>query len=559
MPFVQPAPRLGNQYDDDRVLRSALRRILPAEMLRDVEPELRTMGELAGGELYEMQLADRENEPVHTPWNPWGERIDHIEVTPLWKRAQEVTAEHGVVATGYERRHGWYSRLHQFALAYLFSPSTDLYGCPLAMTDGAAQVLLRSGNKALADRAVPHLTSRDPATFWTSGQWMTESIGGSDAGQSQTVARRGDDGKWRLYGHKSFVSAATSQMALTLARPDGNGPGGRGLALFYLETRDERGRPQGLVIHRLKDKLGTRKVPTAEVELVGAIAEPVVGLTDGTKSISPMLNISRTWNTMFAVATMRRGVALARSYAPLRVAFGAPLAEKPLHIDTLAGIQSEFEGAFHLFFLVLELLGQADGGELDDAGTALLRLATSLAKLTTGKQVVAVASEAMECFGGIGYLEDTGIPVLLRDGQVLPIWEGTTNVLSLESIRALSREGTLLALREKLASLVREARDAELARAGSVAMRAFEHAEAWLGEAAASGPAVEAGARRLALTLGRSLELALLVRHAQWSLDEEHDGRARAAARRLALSPIDLLAEVDAGESAALANDRPTA
>ncbi|MGH7803937.1 MAG: acyl-CoA dehydrogenase family protein, partial [Candidatus Binatia bacterium] len=398
MPFVQPAPRLGNQYEEDRVLRSSLRRILPAEVLKDVEPTLATMGELAAGELFELQQADRLNEPVHTPWDPWGERIDHIEVTPLWKRAQQVTAEHGVVATGYERKHGRFSRLHQFSLAYLFSPSTDLYGCPLAMTDGATNALLKSGNRKLADRAVPHLTSRDPATFWTSGQWMTESIGGSDAGQSQTVARRGDDGRWRLFGHKSFVSAATAQMALTLARPDGNGPGGRGLALFYLETRDDRGRPQGLVFHRLKDKLGTRKVPTAEVELVGAVAEPVVGLADGTKAISPMLNISRTWNTMFAVATMRRSVALARAYAPLRTAFGALLSEKPLHVDTLAGIQAETEGAFHLFFLVLELLGQSDAGELDDAGTSLLRLATSLAKLTTGKQVVAVASEAMECF-----------------------------------------------------------------------------------------------------------------------------------------------------------------
>ncbi|MGH7805741.1 MAG: acyl-CoA dehydrogenase family protein, partial [Candidatus Binatia bacterium] len=231
--------------------------------------------------------------------------------------------------------------------------------------------------------------------------------------------------------------------------------------------------------------------------------------------------------------------------------------EKPLHVDTLAGIQAETEGAFHLFFLVLELLGQSDAGELDDAGTTLLRLATSLAKLTTGKQVVAVASEAMECFGGIGYLEDTPMPVLLRDGQVLPIWEGTTNVLSLESIRALSREGTLLALRDRLGGLVGGARDAALVEAGKTALRAFEHAESWLASTVASGPAVEAGARRLALTLGRSLELALLVRHAQWSLDTEHDGRARAAARRFAQTPIDLVVDVDAADSIALANELP--
>jgi acyl-CoA dehydrogenase len=558
MSFVQPAPVLGNQYDEDRVLRSALARLLPPDVRAAVEPELADMGALAGGELYALQLADRANEPRHVAWSPWGERVDEIEVTPLWKRAERETAERGVIAAAYERRHGRFSRLHQMALAYLFTPSTDMYGCPLAMTDGAASLLSRSENRALAERAVPHLTSRDPVAFWTSGQWMTESTGGSDVGRSESIARRDADGRWRLHGMKSFVSAATSQMALTLARPEGSGPGGRGLALFYLETRDERGRPQGLVFHRLKDKLGTRKVPTAEVELAGCVAEPVAGLVDGVKNVAPMLNVSRTWNTMFAVSTMRRAIALARAYAPARVAFGAPLSEKPLHTDTLAGLQAEFEAAFQLWFWVVELLGRADAGELDDEGRALLRLGTSLAKLTTGKQAVAIASEAMECFGGLGYLEDTGIPVLLRDGQVLSIWEGTTNVLSLEAIRALGREGGLGAYRRLVASLVGEANDPTLAAAGRIALRAAEHADAWLAGASGEGAAVEAGARRFATTLGRTLELALLVRQAQWSLDAERDGRARAAARRFAASPIDLLVEVSGDDSEALANDRPT-
>ena len=227
--FTQDPPRLGNQYDDDRVLRTYLARTLPPEVLREVEPSLREMGELAGGRLYERQLEDRLNEPQLTRWSPWGERVDAIELSPLWREAEELAARHGVVAIAYERRHGRFSRVHQFSLAYLFTPSTDIYSCPLAMTDGAAHTLLAAGNRALIDRAVPHLTSRDPATFWTSGQWMTETTGGSDVGRSETEARPDGDG-WRLWGRKWFTSATTSQMALTLARPEGAGSGGRNLA-----------------------------------------------------------------------------------------------------------------------------------------------------------------------------------------------------------------------------------------------------------------------------------------------------------------------------------------
>ncbi|HEU0055568.1 MAG TPA: acyl-CoA dehydrogenase family protein, partial [Longimicrobium sp.] len=398
MPFTQTPPSLGNQYDADRALRSLLARLLPPGVLAEAEPSLGEMGRLSA-ELYPAQLADRLSEPTLTQWDAWGNRVDRIELTPLWRAAERIAAEHGVVATAYERAHGAHSRVHQFALAYLFTPSTDIYSCPLAMTDGAARVLLDSGNQELIDRAVPHLTSRDPARFWTSGQWMTETTGGSDVGRTETVARRGEDGSWRLHGRKWFTSAATSQMALTLARPEGNPPGGRGLALFFLETRDEEGRLRGITIDRLKDKLGTRKLPTAELTLDGAPAHPVLGLSDGVRNIAPMLNLTRTWNAVSATALMRRGIALAVDYATKREAFGARLIRQPLHVDTLAGLRAEFEGALHLTFRVAELIGRDEAGELDDEGRRLLRVLTPLAKLTTGRQSVAVASEALEAFG----------------------------------------------------------------------------------------------------------------------------------------------------------------
>src|SRR5688500_18247241 len=149
-------------------------------------------------------------------------------------------------------------------------------------------------------------------------------------------------------------------MALTLARPEDNPVGGKGLALFYLETRDARGHPNGITVNRLKDKLGTRKVPTAELELDGAAAELVCGASDGVKNIAPMLNVTRTWNSVSAVALMRRGLALARDYAKRRIAFGSPLAEKPLHADTLAGLQAELEAALQLTVCVVELLGRSE-------------------------------------------------------------------------------------------------------------------------------------------------------------------------------------------------------
>ncbi len=545
-PFNQPAPELGNQYDDDRVLRSYLRHTLPPDVLAEIEPELRALGERAGGDLYALQLKDRLNEPRLTRWDAWGERVDDIELTAMWQLAEPLAAEVGIIAIPYAAQHGALSRIHQFSLLHLFAPATDVYACPLAMTDGATRTLLDSGNQALIDRAVPHLTSRDPASFWTSGQWMTESTGGSDVGQTETVATKDADGRWRLYGRKWFTSAATSQMALTLARPEGNDPGGHGLALFFLETRDAQGRLHNIRVNRLKDKLGTRKVPTAELSLEGTPAELVLGPTSGVRNITPMLNITRTWNSVTAVAGMRRALALAYDFAPRRVAFGAPLSDKPLHVDTLADMTAEYEAAFQLSYFVVGLLGKREAGELDEVGQKLLRLVTPLAKLTTGKQAVQVASEVLESFGGAGYVEDTGLPVLLRDAQVLPIWEGTTNVLSLDTLRALARGGGLEELRAEVGACRKATKDASLGEAVDAAGRAVDHAAGWLAEAMKLGePAVEAGARRFALTLGRSLSLALLARHAQWALDQDQDPRPRAAARRFQHHGIDQIVPAD--------------
>jgi len=551
--FLQDAPRLANQYDDDALLRSHLRRRLDLDALREIEPSLQRMGELAAGRLLALSHAHRRDEPEHVPFDAWGRRIDLVRVNAAWRAYARVAAEEGLVATAYERKHGRFSRVHQFALAYLFHASSQVYTCPLAMTDGCARTLEVLGAKpsetsgglgAARDRVLGHLVSRDPDTAWTSGQWMTERIGGSDVGLSETVARRDASGGFTLHGTKWFTSAVTSQVALTLARPEGNGAGGKGLALFLVELRDDAGLLRGITVLRLKDKLGTRNLPTAELLLDGAPALPVAGLADGVRNMGTMLNLTRTWNAVCAAATLRRGLALARDYARRRVAFGAPLAEKPLHLESLADLSAEHEASFLLTFFAVELLGRQEAGELDERGEALLRLVQPIAKLTTARQTVAGASEVLEAFGGAGYVEDTGLPQLLRDGQVLSIWEGTTNVLALEAYRAVLRGDALPLALEEIRRRAEAIEHPCLREPSGVALRSAAHLESWWADVGTRGPWLhEAAARRFAMTLGSTLALALLVEHADWALDHDHDARSAEAARRFARLGVDRLVD----------------
>jgi hypothetical protein len=210
-------------------------------------------------------------------------------------------------------------------------------------------------------------------------------------------------------------------------------------------------------------------------------------------------------------------------------------------------MQADTEGAFHLAFRVAELTGCAETNEINEEQSMLLRLLTPLMKLTTGKQVMSVVSDALEALGGAGYVEDTGMPMLLRDAQVLPIWEGTTNVLALDALRALgANDRAFNALKAEVTRCLVAVADQRLAEPVRIAQLAMAHAESWLSEARKAGtPTLEAGARRFAVTLGRALELALLCSHAQWSLEKESDLRATVAARRFGAFAIDLLTSPD--------------
>ena len=551
MAFFQDPPRLGNQYDDDPILADHLARVAP-ELARAIEGELRELGELAGGYFRTRQAEERGMEPILTQWDAWGNRIDRIDVTPLWKEAQVLAAQRGLVAAGYEPRWGAHARTHQFAMVHVIAPSLDFYSCPLAMTDGAARTLTDGGGPEVRPY-VERLTSRDPKQMWTSGQWMTERTGGSDVSQTETIARREPDGTWRLWGTKWFTSATTAEMALTLARPEGNVEGSRGLALFLVETRGPDGRLRNIEVNRLKDKLGTRKVPTAELTLAGAPARLIGEPHDGVRGITPMLTITRTWNSVGAASAMRRSLAIARDYARRRKAFGQLLVDKPLHADTLAGLEAEAAAGFLLAFRLVELVGRVEhGGSSDDDAERLLRALTPIAKLTTAKQAVHVVQEAIECCGGAGYVEDTGLPRVLADAHVLPIWEGTTNVLSLDTLRALGKGGAIEALAAEIEAHAARAKDAGIVGAAQTARAARDHALAWASSTMKDPARLEAGARRLALTLGRALELSYLCAHAQWCMDSGRGNRAAAAARRFARSAIDQIDLEMSPEDAAL-------
>lgn len=522
MDFYQTAPQLYNQYDDDRTLKSFLKRALPQKILKEIEEDLHQFGERVSTDILRLGEEAEKFEPVHIPYSPWGKRIDKIEVSEAWGKLDRISAEEGLIAIGYERKYAEFSRIYQLAKLYLFHPSSAVYSCPLAMTDGAARVIEMHGTEEMKRKAYKHLTSTNPEEFWTSGQWMTERTGGSDVSQTSTTAKW-VDGAWQLYGVKWFTSATTSQMAMTLAKIEGDESGR--LSLFYVELRNSQGELQNIQVNRLKDKLGTRALPTAELTLTGTPAILVGEKGKGVKTIATLFNITRIYNACCAVGYMRRGIALTLDYAGKRSAFGKLLKDHGLHVEMLADLQVRFEASFHLTFHAVKLLGKEEAGNATTQESLALRLLIPLAKLFTGKEVVSIASEVLESFGGAGYIEDTGIPQLLRNSQVLSIWEGTTNVLSLDSLRAIRKENAGEAFIQDIHDRIRVIKNSKLKEMVSEIAASTTRLEKIL----TSLPSIteenlNASGRILSLGLAKTYAASLLAEHAEWELvNEDHD------------------------------------
>lgn len=357
---------------------------------------------------------------------------------------------------------------------------------------------------------------------------MTEKGGGSDvASGTETIAIHEADDQFKLYGYKWFSSATDSDMSLTLARithSNGNHtPGTRGLTMFYLQTVDETANElNGINVVKLKNKLGTRQLPTAELLLDGTLAHKMSDEGRGVAAIADMLQITRLHNSISAAACMRRCLMLATDYATKRKAFGKFLNEYALHSRTLAELEIQARAGFMLTMEMARLLGKVENNVATDEDKLILRLLNPVAKLYTAKQAIAIASESLEAIGGQGYIEDTFLPRALRDAQVLSIWEGTTNVLSLDVLRVLMKtNGEAL---QCFASVVNSkisvalTGDNELSDAAKMIKSKLKE----IGAVIAQDPrALEAGARCFAYSLARVYAAACLIDLATASGDKQ--------------------------------------
>jgi putative acyl-CoA dehydrogenase len=460
--FLQTPPKLNNEFTDDVFLQDYLKTFLPEKMLQEIQPDLEQFGKNVATIYIDWAREAEANPPQLIQFNAWGKRVDEIKVSQGWLNLEKVAATEGLVAIGYERKYAEHSRLYQFTKLYLYTASSAIYTCPLAMTDGAARLIELFGNDFLKEHAYKGLTSRNPETFKTSGQWMTERTGGSDVSRSMTLAYpEGED--YLLKGHKWFTSAITADMAFTLASTEQPEAGKRApLSLFYLPIRNSDGTLNGIEVEALKDKLGTKALPTAQLLLTGAKAKMVGEKGKGVRTIATLFNITRIYNTVSAVSYLRRAFALCKAYSSNREAFGQKIENHVLHRKSLREMEIAYQSNTMLALFLTQLLGKEDCNVATETEKSLLRLLTPVAKLFTAKQAIQYASEHIEMFGGIGYLEDSGIPSMLRDAQVLSIWEGTTNVLSLDMLRAVEKENGLTAFIEFSNQILDNITNAEL-------------------------------------------------------------------------------------------------
>jgi alkylation response protein AidB-like acyl-CoA dehydrogenase len=412
--------------------RALCRRKLSEGAYAWAEPQLAAMGERAAKEVAPLAaIADREG-PRLVTHDARGNRSNRVDYHPAYREMERIAYGSGMIAMKYEtHEHSHAAPFIGYALGYLFAMAEMGLYCPLCMTDGVARVLARHGTHEQVMRVVPHLTSTDLSTLWTGGMFLTERAGGSDVGANETIARKDADGTWRLTGHKWFCSNVDARAVLVTARV-GDVAGTKGLRTFLLETRDN----EGVVIERLKEKLGVRSMPTGEVSLLDARAEEVGSFA----AMADMLNLSRLYNAVASVAVMGRAVYEARYYAERRHVFGRPILEWPLAQRTFFDLEAEQVAAMLLTFETVDVLARADAGDGDAA--RLLRILTPIAKAVTGKLAVPCVSEAMELIGGNGYIEEHVMPRLLRDAQVLPIWEGTTNILVLDALRVMHKDAS---------------------------------------------------------------------------------------------------------------------
>lgn len=520
---AMPSTRGVNFFEADPNLERALR-VYAAEP--DVEralPHLRELGRRAGDEMDELAAIADANTPTLRTHDAEGRRVDEIVYHPAFVELQRLGfSEFGFAAMSHrEGVLGWPGRVPhviKFALSYLFVQSEFGLFCPISMTDSAARVIAQFGPDELRQRYLPGLTSTDFDSLMQSAQLLTERTGGSDVGANECVARN-VDGEWRLWGEKWFCSNAGADVHLTLARPEGSPEGTRGLGMFLVPRVLPDGTRNRYVIRRLKDKLGSKSMPTGEYEFDGAVGYPVGDIERGFAQMAEMINVSRLSNGMRAAAMMRRSLLEAVVHARGRSAFGKPLFAMPLLREQVFEMLIDTQAALSIVLFAAQALDRADAGSEHDE--LVIRITTPLIKYAVCRRARTTAGIAMNIRGGNGYIEEWVNARLLRDSHLGSIWEGAENVVALDVARAAARNGAHDALFRDLADR----------------LRAVEHPEvrAHADAVAAALPGVKSHLERLISADETTREakmaamcdrLAALVCSALLTVEADHEARA---------------------------------
>ncbi|MFI0221480.1 acyl-CoA dehydrogenase family protein [Streptomyces lydicus] len=495
----QAPPLTGFSTADEPALLEALRRDGAEWGVREVTE----LGALAGSAAVQDQARWAEEQPprLHTH-DRTGHRIDEVEFHPAWHQLMTVAVEHGLHAAPWaDSRAG--AHLVRAAKFYVWSQAEPGHGCPVSMTYAAVPALRAAPE--LAARYEPLLTARTydfglraPLTKagLIAGMSMTEKQGGSDVRANTTRAVPAGDGTYRLTGHKWFTSAPMSDVFLALAQTD------EGLSCFLLPRVLPDGTRNGMRLMRLKDKLGNRSNASSEIEYEQAVAWPVGEPGRGVRTIVEMVNMTRLDCVLGSAAGMRAGLRQALHHTAHRRAFGRELDRQPLMRSVLADLAIESEAATLLGLRLATAVDRSQAGDAQEA--ALRRLALAAGKYWVCKRGSSHAAEALECLGGNGYVEDSGMPRLYREAPLLSIWEGSGNVAALDVLRALEREPAAL-----------DAYFAEVESAAG-ADRRLDAAVAGLRKALGSLANPERAqlmARSLAERMALVLQASLLVRH----------------------------------------------
>lgn len=440
-----PSVQFENLFAQDKTGKKIWSSLLGPSTFNELLPLYERMGKNAALATEHAALTDKHPPTLHTH-SPQGERIDRIEHHPAYLELQKLSYGAEIVSLKYDPQflalHKKNRHLIGFSVAYYFAQTETGLFCPICMTDALGRVLEKHPHHPKAQKILEHISSSDVKTFWSGAMFLTEKQGGSDVGANTTCAEE-REGRWFLHGDKWFCSNADAPVILTLARLPGAAgdlnKGTRGLGLFVVLREDPAQNYKTWITHRLKDKLGVRTMASGEITFNGTEAFLIGGEGEGFKIMTEMVNMSRLYNAVSSVAITRRALMETSAFGHQRKAFGSLLPELPLWRACVSDLAAEFYGALILVFEAIRQLDLAD--HQDPRGAQLARLMTPLAKALTGKLSVFAASECMELIGGNAYIEEHILPRLLRDAQVLPIWEGTTNIQSLDLLRALQKEG----------------------------------------------------------------------------------------------------------------------